>query len=334
MSFHSRPDSERNEESADPFAGSAERSRDRRVELRARGHRRAVRRRWGLALVLVVAVALIIELGRSATTRHLGVHPARVEADAGPRPRSSSAPVGYRSSRERASAAIERVLTYTPYISVGSGRRREVALSFDDGPSVYTRQLIAVLRHEHAAATFFEIGIHVREFPQITRLQARDGFAIGDHTEDHPPMGLLSSARQRAELLGGAEAIQAAGAPYPRLFRPPYGSFDERTLELLAQLHMLMVLWTVDTSDYQRPGVARIVYTALSGSRPGAIILMHDGGGDRTQTIAALPRIIRGLRRRSYRLVTVPQLLADDPPPRNQPPPTPLMGNTSAASLP
>jgi hypothetical protein len=66
------------------------------------------------------------------------------------------------------------------------------------------------------------------------------------------------------------------------LFRPPCGSFDQTTLELLDRLRMLMVLWTVDTSDYQRPGVARIVYTALSGARPGAIILMHDGGGDRT----------------------------------------------------
>ncbi len=158
--------------------------------------------------------------------------------------------------------------------------------------------LLAVLRREHAAATFFEIGIRVREFPQITRLQARDGFAIGDHTEDHPPMGLLSSARQRAELIDGAQAIRVAGAPFPHLFRPPYGSFDQTTLGLLAQLRMLMVLWTVDTSDYTRPGVARIVYAALSGARPGAIILMHDGGGDRSQTIVALPRIIRGLRRR------------------------------------
>src|ERR1035437_9673272 len=193
MSFHFRPDSERNEESADPFAGSAQRSRVRCVELRARGHRRAVRRRWGLALVLDVGVALIIEL---VDQRPRGIWECSplVSRPAGPRPRSSLARVGYRSSREGASDAIERVLAYTPYISVGSGRRREVALSFNDGPRVYTRQLIAVLRREHAAATVFEIGIHVREFPQITRLQARDGFAVGDHTEDHPPIGLLRSA--------------------------------------------------------------------------------------------------------------------------------------------
>lgn len=89
---------------------------------------------------------------------------------------------------------------------------------------------------------------------------------------------------------------------------------------------MLVVLWTVDTGDYARPGVPRIVYTAVSGARPGAIILMHDGGGNRSETVAALPRIIAAIRRHGYRLVTISQLLADDPPPRHQPAPQPLSG--------
>ena len=89
---------------------------------------------------------------------------------------------------------------------------------------------------------------------------------------------------------------------------------------------MLLVLWTVDTSDYARPGVARIAYTPISGARPGAIVLMHDGGGDRAQTVTALPRIIAALRRHRYRLVTLSQLLADDPPPRHHPAPQPLYG--------
>ena len=89
---------------------------------------------------------------------------------------------------------------------------------------------------------------------------------------------------------------------------------------------MLIVLWSVDTSDYARPGVTRIMYTALSGARPGAIILMHDGGGDRSQTVAALPRVITRLRQRGFRLMTLSQLVAADPPPTHQPPPTPLSG--------
>jgi peptidoglycan/xylan/chitin deacetylase (PgdA/CDA1 family) len=81
---------------------------------------------------------------------------------------------------------------------------------------------------------------------------------------------------------------------------------------------MLMVLWTVDTNDYQLPGVDAIVDSALNGAKPGAIILMHDAGGNRSETVAALPMIIKGLRKRGYKLVTVPRLLLDNPAPANQ----------------
>jgi peptidoglycan/xylan/chitin deacetylase (PgdA/CDA1 family) len=95
----------------------------------------------------------------------------------------------------------------------------------------------------------------------------------------------------------------------------------------LRALHLLMVLWSVDTDDYLQPGVSAIVQRALAGAHPGAIILMHDAGGTRTQTIAALPTIIQTLRARGYRLVTVPQLLRDDPPPPGQPLPSSLRGD-------
>jgi peptidoglycan/xylan/chitin deacetylase (PgdA/CDA1 family) len=94
--------------------------------------------------------------------------------------------------------------------------------------------------------------------------------------------------------------------------------WDAATLKLLRHYRMLMVLWTVDTNDYRRPGVKAIVKVALSGAKPGAIILLHDAGGDRSQTVAALPKIVAGLRRRHYRLVTVPRLLLDNPAPRVQ----------------
>ena len=110
------------------------------------------------------------------------------------------------------------------------------------------------------------------------------------------------------------------------LLRPPYGSFDQSTLEVLLAEGMLMVLWSADTSDYLRPGVSKIIYTAVSGAKPGAIILMHDGGGDRSETVAALPRIIVRLRQRGFHLVTVSQLIADDPSPTDQPSPHSLSG--------
>jgi peptidoglycan/xylan/chitin deacetylase (PgdA/CDA1 family) len=220
-----------------------------------------------------------------------------------------------------------RILSYTSYIRTGVHLRRDVALTFDDGPGPFTSRILAVLERLHAKGTFFEIGGQVRAYPRITARLARAGMAVGDHTQDHPPLALLPSAEQAAEIGQAASAIKAAGAPTPLLFRPPYGSFNPTTLDLLRARDMLMVLWTVDTSDYARPGVKRIIYTAVSGARPGAVILFHDGGGNRSQTLAALPRIIERLHQRGYRLVTVPELVQDDPPHLSQSPPQSLSGD-------
>ncbi len=227
---------------------------------------------------------------------------------------------------DAAAAAVDLALARTGYLVTGSPRRREIALTFDDGPGPATLAVLAVLRRARAPATFFEIGRASRMYPGIERRVLAAGLPIGDHTETHPLLPSLSSAGQQAEIVQGAQAIQRQGAPYPRLFRPPYGAFDAATAPLLRADRMLMVLWTVDTKDFARPGVKRIIYTAVSGARPGAVMLFHDGGGDRLQTVAALPRIITLLRRRHYQLVTVPRLLLDDPPPADQPPPHSLVG--------
>jgi peptidoglycan/xylan/chitin deacetylase (PgdA/CDA1 family) len=223
--------------------------------------------------------------------------------------------------------AIDSVLRYTDYISVGARRRMDVALTFDDGPGPDTPRLLALLQADHVPATFFQIGRAVHAYPALARSELRQGDPIGDHTATHPFLTQLRPAMQRAQIIDAAGTIAAYGAPYPRLFRPPYGAFNAATLRIARAQRMLMVLWTVDTRDFSRPGVKRIVSAALSGARPGAIILRHDGGGLRGQTLSALPKIIRGLRRRHFHLVTVPRLIADDPPPRNQPPPRPLSGH-------
>jgi len=222
--------------------------------------------------------------------------------------------------------SVDRVLRYTTYVQLAGPRHRDVALTFDDGPSQYTPEILRVLRRMRAVATFFVIGRWARAFPQLVAAEVRAGCEVGDHTESHPPLGLLSTSAQTAEIAQAAQAIHEAGAPYPVLLRPPYGSFDQTTLQILHARRILMVLWSADTKDYTRPGVREIVYAGISGGQPGAIILMHDGGGDRTETVAALPRIITHLRQRGFRLVTVSQLIADDPPPTNQPPPHPLSG--------
>jgi peptidoglycan/xylan/chitin deacetylase (PgdA/CDA1 family) len=202
-----------------------------------------------------------------------------------------------------------------------------VALTFDDGPGPYTRAVLAVLRRAGAPATFFEIGRQAASDPSGERAVLRAGMPIGDHSWTHPYLSRLSSIEQHREIQRTAVKIKRNGAVYPRLFRPPYGAFDAATLSLLRRFRMLMVLWTVDTRDFARPGVQQIISSAVQGARPGAIVLMHDGGGDRSQTVAALPTIIRRLRQRRYTLVSVPRLLSDDPPPRNQPSPQSLAVN-------
>jgi peptidoglycan-N-acetylglucosamine deacetylase len=222
--------------------------------------------------------------------------------------------------------AIDSVLAYAPAVTSGGSTGNEVALTFDDGPGPYTLRLVAELNALKVHATFFAIGNQEQYFSEGTVAEINSGDPIGDHTETHPMMAQLSAHDQYNELFEQMAQIEVVGGKRPRLFRPPYGSFNATTFRELHHLHLLMVLWSVDTGDYTLPGTAAIVERALAGAKPGAIILMHDAGGDRSETIAALPAIVAGLRKRGLEPVTVPQLLQDDPPPRGQPIPTALTG--------
>ncbi len=208
----------------------------------------------------------------------------------------------------------------------GGPTGNEVALTFDDGPGPYTVRLVEELNRLKVHATFFAIGEEEQYFSEGTVAEVQSGDVVGDHTETHPMMTSLSPHEQFNELFEQMAQVEVVGAKRPRLFRPPYGSFDATTFKELHHLRLLMILWSVDTADYTRPGTQAIVQRALAGAKPGAIIMMHDAGGDRSETIAALPAIVQGLRRRGLQPVTVPQLLEDDPPPPGQPIPTSLEG--------
>ena len=269
-------------------------------------------------LVLAVAGLVTILLGvGGAASRHAAVSPqggffALIRQLSG----GAGSPAALEARAEN--AAIDRTLAYTPWVRIAGSQHREIALTFDDGPGPYTPEILAILQRERAPATFFQVGILERWFNASTTAIAADGDVIGDHTEVHASMSKLSRSAQEAQLLEQASAVERYGASFPRLFRPPYGLWNATTLALLHRYWMLMVLWTVDTNDYRRPGVPAIVDAAVDGARPGAIILLHDAGGDRAETVAALPKVIAALRRRHYKLVTVPRLLLDNPAPRVQ----------------
>lgn len=277
--------------------------------------RRALVLRSAGVTVSVAVIAVVI----AAT--YASLRGDQVANCAGPAPPTS------RSAEIREARAVNAVMSYTSYISQGSARKPEVALTFDDGPGPYTPQVLAVLQHLHAPATFFVIGQQVHYFGKYLSDELAQQVVIGDHTQTHPYLTKTSPAGQRRQIQGQVRTIEACGAEYPHLFRPPYGGFTDVTLGLLKRYGMLMVLWSVDTKDWTRPGVSAIVHNALATARAGSIILMHDAGGPRNETVAALPTIIRDLRARHLRLVTVPQLLLDDPPPRGQPAPRSLAGN-------
>ncbi|MCW2997060.1 MAG: polysaccharide deacetylase [Solirubrobacterales bacterium] len=208
-------------------------------------------------------------------------------------------------------AANERVGA----IRHGGGDRHMVALTFDDGPGAYTGQILAILRRSKTPATFFQVGKNLEENPNPGQATALlDHVAIGDHTYTHHSLAAMTLDQQRDEIISTAATMEAQGEKPPRLFRPPYGAFNQDTLALMTQRGMALILWSVDSEDYARPGVERIVRNVVSAATPGAIVLMHDGGGDRSQTVKALPKIIQRLRARGYGLVTVPELLRRDPP--------------------
>jgi peptidoglycan/xylan/chitin deacetylase (PgdA/CDA1 family) len=278
--------------------------------------RRRSRRRRGLAVLALLLVLAAIIAGVAAATSVDPPPPSkRVVAPPG-KPRHFTG-VPRRPAGARA-GTIARTLSYTPFVTHASARRRAIALTFDDGPGSYTGQVVSVLSRLHAPATFFIVGQQLPLFAAGVRDELRHGFEIGNHTQNHAWLIRLAAAQQYAQIHGAAVALERLGVPAPTLFRPPYGALDQRTLAVLRRLHMLAVLWSVDPGDWRRPGTRAIVRAVLDGARPGAIVELHDGGGNRSETVAALPAIVTGLRRRHYQLVTVAQLLALAPPDRRQ----------------
>jgi peptidoglycan-N-acetylglucosamine deacetylase len=281
-----------------------------------------IRRRRAGAAVAIALFALIVLLATLGGSSHHTTTSASARVKA---PRVSPAPPPDNTALDR--KAVANVLAYTPFVKEGGTRGRDIALTFDDGPGPYTPQVLSVLERLHVHATFFAIGKMLRYFSASTLREIADGDVIGDHTETHPMLATLSAHDQHEQLYEQIARIELLGGQRPVLFRPPYGSFDATTFHELHELHLLMILWSVDTDDYLQPGVPVIVERALAGAHPGAIVLMHDAGGERSQTIAALPIVIHDLRARGFHLVTVPQLLRDDPPPPGQPIPSSLSGD-------
>ncbi len=187
-----------------------------------------------------------------------------------------------------------------------------VALTFDDGPSCYTPQILDVLTSRDARATFFCLGAQAQRDPDGVRALVDAGMEVASHTMSHENLPKLDRDALRSEISSAFDALEAAGGSRPQMIRAPYGAFTDVEWARSGDLISASVLWNVDTLDWKRPGADAIVSGVLDHVKNGSIVLMHDGGGDRSQDVEALPRIIDGLRERGFELVTVSELMRLD----------------------
>jgi peptidoglycan/xylan/chitin deacetylase (PgdA/CDA1 family) len=185
----------------------------------------------------------------------------------------------------------------------GPRGRKVVALTFDDGPSEYTPAFLQVLRAKHVHGTFFEIGQEMAGRETTMRQILAEGNEIGDHTMNHV------SYPGYAQIAGAGSRIEAYTHFKPCLFRPPGGALDSSVVSTAGSLGMRTITWDVDPRDWSTPGAGAIYSTIVGTAQPGSIILMHDGGGNRSETLAALPQVIDTLRARGYGFETVTRLL-------------------------
>lgn len=178
---------------------------------------------------------------------------------------------------------------------------RYVYLTFDDGPhSTYTPQVLDILTRYSARATFFQIGQNVKAYPYLTKRAYSRGNSVQNHTWSHPDLRYVSWDSFKYQIQTTDSYIRAQTGYTPRCLRPPYGAVNSTVYSRAATLGKKIRLWTIDTRDWSRPGTSVIVSRVLNNVQSGSIVLMHDGGGDRSQTVAALPTILRTLKDRGY----------------------------------
>jgi peptidoglycan/xylan/chitin deacetylase (PgdA/CDA1 family) len=190
-----------------------------------------------------------------------------------------------------------------PFHTHGPRGRKRIAIGFDDGPSYYTPQVLRILRRFDSHATFFEIGQETVGRTATMRKVLAQGNEIGNHSLHHESDPSSESLHETNHL------VRAATGFRPCDFRPPDGHVDSGLIARAHAEHLVTVNWDVDPRDWADPGVGAIASNVIQHAHNGSIVVMHDGGGNRRETIAALPSILAHFRSRGYRFVTVAQLL-------------------------
>lgn len=277
---------------------------------------RLIRRRRIVVLFSIATAAAAVAASLAFTTRHeKSKAPARATTTAQiwrHRQRGARAEPKPEAKADRAAARFAEI--GLP-LYCGAGSRRLAALTFDDGPSVYTaKDVLPVLGARHARATFFILGRHIAGFQSPILKELQHG-ALGDHTWNHASLPGLNRLAMRAEIGDTQHQLQQLTGRPVRLFRPPYGAHNAKIDRQVRAYGMLEVLWSVDSHDWKGLTPKALIKRVLSLVRPGSIVLMHD---IQPSTVQALPKLVRALHHHRFRLVSVPELLALDPPSTRQ----------------
>jgi peptidoglycan/xylan/chitin deacetylase (PgdA/CDA1 family) len=217
------------------------------------------------------------------------------------------------SRRLQSLSPLQRFIGLGLPIYCGGSRRRDVALTFDDGPGPATAATLRLLRRYGDRATFFLVGRNLSEWPRLPGAEAALG-AVGDHTWTHPFLTRLPPSEVEREIASTQTALERMTGGAVVLFRPPYGFHDATVDDDVRRLGMLEVLWSLDSHDsYPPPGASaeEIARTLAHSVRPGSIVLLHE---NLTQTQRALPTVLRQLRAAGFTSVSIPELFTFDPP--------------------
>lgn len=255
------------------------------------------------ALAALLALSLLVGWGGPDD------HSDRAASSANPRPGSAALAQGVAKTHGAKAQGAS-----PPRGRVDCRRERCVALTYDDGPGLPTPRLLDVLRRHHARATFFMVGEMVQLHPGTARRIARAGHAVGVHTWDHSDLCSIPARQVRSQLARTAQVIRRVTGVNPTLMRPPYGSSNRRVRRIERQLGLAEIMWDVDTADWRDRNAGLVSARALRGARRNSVILMHD---IRSTTVDAAGSLIQALRRRGFRLVTVPELLGRTKPGRS-----------------
>ncbi|MEU1464313.1 polysaccharide deacetylase family protein [Streptomyces sp. NPDC005727] len=191
-----------------------------------------------------------------------------------------------------------------------SGRGRQMMLTFDDGPNpAYTPHILDTLAKYDVRAMFFVCGECVVDNRELLARMADEGHVVGNHTWTHPLLTSLNRKEIRSEMERTSDVIEDSYGERPQWFRAPYGAWNRAAFQIGSDLGMEPMAWTVDTTDWETPGTGTIIERVKDGAAPGVVVLSHDAGGDRSQSVKAIREYLPHLLDSGYHLTVPPRRL-------------------------